>query len=571
MAALPAETSAAAPESGGQEVIDKVKLSTGSDFLDGFNKLDIVRQVGLLMGLAASIALGFAVVLWTQSEDYQPLFPNMEGYDLSMVIETMDGKGIHYKIEPKSGVLLVPSDEVSAVRLELAASGITQNDGVGYELLDQEQGIGTSQFMENTRYLRGLEGELARTISALQTVQSARVHLAIPKSSVFVRNSRKPSASVFLNMFSGRRLTQDQVNAIVNLVASSIPELKTEDVTVVDQKGRLLSESDEDSSLVMAGKQYEYTRKVEELLTERIGRILQPLVGSGGYKAEVTADVDFTQSEQTSELYNPENSAVRSEQTMEEQRVGAMIEGGIPGALSNQPPAAGQAPEIANGNINDGADSASGNRRQQSTRNFELDRTISYTQNSVGSVKRLSVAVVVDDRLSPEGDGSRVAWEDAELDRINALVKDAVGFDENRGDSVNILNQRFIQEGEIEFEGIPIWEQDWVLTLVKQLLGAAFLIVLVMGVMRPVLKNLATVTISGDDLAGSAGGMDFANLNFEEDDISDEAVALSSGEDILLPGPNQGYEKQIYAIKGMVAEEPHRVAQVIQQWINKDD
>src|SRR5690606_7147552 len=287
--------------------------------LENLADMSMLRQIGLLVGLAASVAIGFAVVLWSQQPDYRPLYGSLDGMDASQVVEVLNSANIQYTVEPNSGALLVKAEDMSRARLRLAAAGVAPRDNsVGFEILDRDQGLGTSQFMEAARYRRGLEGELARTISSLNNVKSARVHLAIPKSSVFVRDERKPSASVLLELYSGRSLEPGQVLAIINLVATSVPELNKSQVTVVDQKGNLLSDQQELTELTVAGRQFEYSRRVESLLTQRVHNILRPILGSDRYKAEVSADVDFNAVESTTETFNPDQPALRSEQSVSE-------------------------------------------------------------------------------------------------------------------------------------------------------------------------------------------------------------------------------------------------------------
>ena len=318
----------------------------GLSFLDNLAEMTMLRQVGLMVGLAASVAIGFAVVLWSQQPDYRPLYGSLAGMDAKQVMETLASADIAYTVEPNSGALLVKADDVSRARLKLAAAGVTPTDSnIGFEILDKDQGLGTSQFMEATRYRRGLEGELARTISSLNNVKGARVHLAIPKSSVFVRDERKPSASVLVELYGGRSLEPGQVQAIINLVATSVPELNKSQITVVDQKGNLLSDQAQNSELTMAGKQFDYSRRMESMLTQRVHNILQPVLGNDRYKAEVSADVDFSAVESTSEQFNPDQPALRSEQSTSEQRTASTGPQGVPGALSNQPPSPASAPQ----------------------------------------------------------------------------------------------------------------------------------------------------------------------------------------------------------------------------------
>jgi flagellar M-ring protein FliF len=570
----------------------------GLSFLENLSDMSVLRQLGLLVGLAASVAIGFAVVLWSQQPDYRPLYGSLEGMDASQVVEVLSASGIDYTVEPTSGALLVKADDLARARMRLAAAGVAPTDNsVGFEILDREQGLGTSQFMEATRYRRGLEGELARTVSSLNNVKAARVHLAMPKASVFVRDERKPSASVLVELYPGRALEPSQVMAIVNLVATSVPELDKGQVTVVDQKGNLLSDQQELSELTMAGKQFDYSRRMESLLTQRVHNILQPVLGTGRYKAEVAADVDFSAVESTSEMFNPDQPALRSEQQVNEQRHSSLPPQGVPGALSNQPPGPAAAPEqaaaaaapagpvaagqpLVDANGQQIMDPATGqpmlapypaDKREQSTRNFELDRSISYTKQQQGRLRRLSVAVVVDDqvRVDPAtGETSRVPWSADDLARFTRLVQDSVGFDASRGDSVSVINTAFTASLGEEIPDIPFYTQPWFWDIVKQVLGVLFILLLVFGVLRPVLNNI-TGGGKGKELAG--GDVELGEMAGLDGELSEDRVSLGGPQSILLPSPSEGYDAQLNAIKSLVAEDPGRVAQVVKEWINADE
>ena len=570
----------------------------GMSFLENISQMPMLRQIGLLVGLAASVAIGFAVVLWSQQPDYRPLYGSLAGMDTKQVMETLAAADIPYNVEPNSGALLVKADDISRARLKLAAAGVTPSDGnVGFEILDKEQGLGTSQFMEATRYRRGLEGELARTVSSLNNVKGARVHLAIPKSSVFVRDERKPSASVLVELYPGRALEAGQVSAIVNLVATSVPELDKSQVTVVDQKGNLLSSQLENTELTVAGKQFDYTRRMEGLLTQRVHNILQPVMGNDRYKAEVSADVDFSAVESTSEQFNPDQPALRSEQSVNEQRSSSMGPQGVPGALSNQPPGPASAPQTTGGAAQGAAaaiqpgqplldangqqimDPATGqpmlapypaDKRLQSTKNFELDRSISHTRQQQGRLTRLSVAVVVDDQVKIDpanGNSTRAPWAAEDLARFTRLVQDAVGFDASRGDSVSVINVPFAADrGEVVSE-IPFYSQPWFWDIVKQVLGVLFILVLVFGVLRPVLNN---ITGNGKSTSNDSD-MELGGMIGLDGELANDRVSLGGPQSILLPSPSEGYDAQLNAIKSLVAEDPGRVAQVVKEWINADE
>lgn len=567
MASVPAETNASnmpAAREGDQS-------ESRSDLFMGFNRLNLLRQIGLMVGLAASVALGLAVVLWAQEPNYQPVVGDLSSYNPQDVTTILESNGIDYKMDPRTGALLVPSDQVYNARLKLAAEGVTDRQTMGYELLDQERGLGTSQFMETISYRRGLEGELARTVASMRGVRNARVHLAIPERSVFVRDARDPSASVFLEVFAGRRPEQEQISAIVNLVAGSVPMMSKEHVTVVDQNGNLLTGKESQTNADQMADQYEYTERVEERLTRRVASLIGPIVGDGRYRAEVSADLDFSSVEQAEELFNPEQQAVRSERELTEQR-GAGAQGGIPGALANQPPADATVPEQAAGGDGEGAAPQPVNVRRESTRNYEMDRTVSYRRQELGRVKRVTVALAVDDMkvVDPQtGEVSYEPWPEQELQRLSMLVRDAVGYSAARGDSVTVMNTAFAPEEAVEFEAPAFWEQPWFWDLMKQVLAGLVILVLVLGLLRPTLKSLSGGGQRERGLdSGSGGG--YGGL----DDIEggDELrQAMSSQDDLLLPGATDGYDRQLNALKGLIAEDPARVAQVMRQWVNVDD
>lgn len=543
-----------------------------ADLIEGFNNLNILRQAGLMIGLAASVAIGFWVVLWTQGEDYRPLYGSLDRLDAVEVGKILDTNEIEYKVDINTGAVLVPTEKISKARLKLAEAGFTSDRTKGYELLDQDQPLGTSQFMEATRYRRGLEGELARTISSVHAVRSARVHLAIPKTSVFVRDGREPSASVFLELFPGSKLEPHQIKGITNLVSSSIPEMKPENVTLVDQKGALISLGPEDEKLIVAAQHLDYTRKVENDMILRVRRLLAPIVGEDKFKTEISADVDFTEIEEAGESFNPDLPALRSEAVIEETQIGT-TPGGVPGALTNQPPATGLAPEQIPGATADGATKPPGSSRSQATRNYELDRTVSYTKHQKGKLRRLSVAVVVDDKITfnEQGQPVRTPWTDQELQRLSILVRDAVGFSASRGDSVNVLNERFVELPEPVDFGNRWWEDDTYKFWLKQGVGLLIILLLLVGLLRPVLKSVAATgnKSRADDEARELAALQAAGVD-SYDSLSDETVTLTGGDALALPSPEESYEQQLNAVKGLVAEDAGRVAQVIKRWINEE-
>ncbi|MDP4532138.1 flagellar basal-body MS-ring/collar protein FliF [Marinobacter salarius] len=565
MASVPAETSSSnMPAARGDDTGE-----SRSDLIFGFNRLNLLRQVGLMVGLAASVALGVAVVLWAQEPNYQPVVGDMSGYNPQDVTTILDANNIDYRMDPRTGALLVPSDEVYNARLKLAAEGVTDEQTMGYELLDQDRGLGTSQFMETISFRRGLEGELARTIGSMRTVRAARVHLAIPERSVFVRDARTPTASVFLEVIAGRRLEQEQIASIVNLVAGSIPEMSKDNVTVVDQSGNLLTGREDGGDSQQIEDQYDYTSRVEDRLARRVASMVRPVVGDGRFRAEVTADLDFSSVEQAEELFNPEQQAVRSERQMSERRAGGGASG-IPGALSNQPPAQPTVPEQATADDEGNVQAPPVNVREESTRNYEMDRTVSYIRQELGRIKRLSVALAVDDMkvVDPQtGEVSYEPWPEQELQRLTMLVRDAVGYSAARGDSVTVMNTAFAAEEQIEFEAPAFWEQPWFWDLIKQVLAGLVILVLVLGLLRPTLKSL-----SGGGRSERRGDSDDGYDGLDGIEGGDALrEAMHSQDDLLLPGATDSYDRQLNALKGLIAEDPARVSQVMRQWVNVDD
>jgi flagellar M-ring protein FliF len=533
--------------------------------VSGFNKLSIVRQGAILGGFALAIALTISIFVWSQEPNYKPLINRLQDYNAQEIIEVLQREGFEFEIDPSSQVLMVRADELHDARLKLAAASLIDDKTVGLELLDNESNLGTSHFIETARYRRGLEGELARTIASVQAIRNARVHLAIPKQSVFVRDHRKPRASVFLELYAGASLHKDQVEAIVNLVSSSISEMDKGAVSVVDQKGNLLSKIESDGQELLATKQLQYTERVEDSISSRVNSILKPVLGVENYKAEVSADIDFTVVEQSEEIYNPDLIAVRSEQLISEQTVSG-AEGGIPGALSNQPPGGAEAPEQV--------DPVTGepivplDKRSETTRNYEVDRTISYKQQQVGKINRLTVAVVINDKESvnaESGDIQFVPWAEADLDRLEILVKDAVGFNAARGDSVNVINSPFMGKNEIELGSPEFWTQPWFWEIMKQVLAGLFLLVLIFGVIRPTIHSIANKGKTDDDMLG------LDELSDAEDEFDEDRVTLSGADDFLLPGASESFERQLDALKGLIAEDPARVAQVVIAWINSEE
>ena len=535
-----------------------------------------LKPLLMLVGVAAAVAAGVGVVLWTKEPTYSLLYANLGQQDAAQITQALDTNGVPYRLEGANGAIMVPADKVHEARMKLAGQGLPEGDG-GFAMMSKDPGFGVSQFMESARYQHALETELAKTISSMQTIVAARVHLALPRQSAFVRDRRPPSASVFVQLKPGRRLESEQTTAIINLVASSIPELLAAQVTVVDQQGRLLSSPDTHDEFSERGRQLEIARNMEERYTQRIEELLSPLVGAGRVRAQVVADVELSSTEEAREQYKPESQIVRSEQTAEESSRNGSGSQGIPGALTNQPPTPGVAlpPGVsaatqAQAQVPPGsppgtlpvtatpAPTPPDNTSKQSTRNYEIDRTVAYTKQPAGRLKRITVAVLVDNLRTPgeEGKVTETALTPEQLTNMTRLVKDAVGFDEARGDSVNVVNASFKGEvvpEEIQPEAIPLWERPLVRDIAKLLGGLAVLLVLVLSVLKPLVRGL---------LASPS-------LTYHPAALADGSGSSSGGGSSATPALD--YDSQVAQARTLVAQDPARVAQVVKTWVGKDE
>ena len=540
--------------------------------------MSVLRQAGVLIGIAASVALGVYVVMWARTPTYSILYADLSDRDLSQIVDALDASDIVHRMEPGSGAILVPSGQVHNARLKLATAGLPKGAGMGFEMLDEQQGFGTSQFIERARYQHAVEGELSRSITRIDNVRAARVHLAIPKQSAFARAKRDPSASVIVDLYNGRRLEAHQVAAIARLVSASVPNLSIDAVAVVDQQGNLLTDGAGGAGdLALTAKRFEYTHRLEESYIARVEAILMPLVGPDGVRAQVTADIDFTSTEHTRESFDPDLPAIRSESLLEEERSGGGA-GGVPGALSNEPPVAAQAPEevavaeqsIEGGGIAPAPTTAPQNRRNQTTRNYELDRTISHTKPAVGGIRRLSVAVVVRNPsvAAPDGDGAAPAvtgFPQTEIERMTNLVKEAIGFDAARGDSVSLTSADFLKPQTPEpLPQPPIWKEAWVWDVAKQVLGGLFVLFVMFGVIRPTVKSLMAKPTNGAALApGQQAALPDGSGHAAGADGTPALEQDKGGQRMLLPGAMPDADQ----IKRFVGQEPKMAAQVVRSWV----
>lgn len=541
-----------------------------SALVRGFNDLPPGRKIGLMVALAVVVAIVVGSWIWVQTPEYRILYSNLSDRDGGAVIESLQTLNIPYKMAEGGGAIMVPSGMVYEARLKLASQGLPKGGAVGFDLLDNMK-IGVTQFQENVAYQRALEGEITRTIEAISSVQGARVHLAIPKETVFVREQQKPSASILINLYPGRTLEKAQVEGIVHLVASSVPDMPPSNVTIIDQNSNMLTSSSKQNSLGLDSSQLEYLHAVEQTYIRRIEDILAPITGPNNVRAQVSADLDFSMTEQTAETYKPnptpQQSAVRSAQTSETQSETGTAAAGVPGALSNQPPGGATAPINAPGGRAAAANAAAGAggaAHKESTTNFELDKTISHVRNPVGSIKRLSVAVVVNNRGEKDKKGkvSYRALSKEELMQIYNLAREAMGFSQTRGDTLNVVNASFNLGEEEAAVSAPLWKDPAMVALakdlVKYLIIAGLLIYLVLGVIRPALSELAA--------AGEAH-----RVRLERRELEERAAGGHGGDVVHIGGGVRAhsYEDDMQMVKGMAKEDPKIVANVVKDWVSK--
>ena len=539
-------------------VIEGTVVPTSHLNLAGVLHLPAVRQLGLLIGVAAAVAAGFAIAMWSQEPAYTQLYADLEPAEVMDITDALRSADINYKINTSTGDLLVPESTLHQARMLVATQGLSLGTSTGMARLDEQSSFGTSQFMESARYQHALEAELGRTITSLGAVRDARIHLALPRRTSFIRDQKTASASVLIHLYRGRLLEADQATAIANLVAASVPNLLVKNVTVLDQYGNLLSSAGRQQSSMMVDSRFKYSQRVEETFKTRIENLLTPIVGVGRVRAEVVADIDFTVIEETRESFDPNRSVIRSEQISEDLRSGsANAQGGVPGALSNQPP---ETAATIDGDLSRQGNSEKKNTSRSSVRNYEVDRTISHTRPSAGNIRKLSVAVLIDD--SPfEGatDGARLSEDD--LLRYTSIVKEAVGFNEARGDSVVVLNEAFLKvEESIATDPPAFWKEPAMRDLLKQILGATLVLAIAFGIVRPMLRGVVS---SGTSLAINGeylGGVQGAPMG---------AAAQYTGTAQSINAPS--YDEKVAAAKNITGHDPARVAQVVKKWVASDE
>ncbi|MET0335627.1 MAG: flagellar basal-body MS-ring/collar protein FliF [Rhizobacter sp.] len=526
-------------------------------------------RLGLGLGVAALIAVLAALTLWSSQGDYKVLYANLSDKDGGAIIAQLSQMNIPYRYTEGGGAILVPASKVHDLRLKLASAGLPKGSVVGYELMDGAK-FGQTQFQERLTFQRGLEGELTRSITAMPSVQNARVHLALPNQNGFFREQQKASASVMLSLYPGRTLDRAQVAGIVHLVSSSVPEMNPKAVSVLDQTGTLLSGAQDNASgSGLDAQQLQYVNQIEASYTKRILDILEPVVGRDNLRAQVTADVDFSQVESTSEEFKPNQGAnaqatVRSTQSNEQSGSQGGGASGIPGATSNQPPVPATAPVTGASQPLQTAQGGGGGQNSSSrsaVTNYEVDKTVKVTRNATGNVKRLNAAVVVNHitKTDAKGKTTTTPLSSAEIENLNTLVRESIGFKQDRGDSVKVINAPFKIEAAPK-DDTPLWKQPETVDLLRAAVVPAALalvaLVIVFTLIRPALKAVLQTPPAAEPREALA--------------VVDDNEALPEQEAELLRIESPKVSAHLASARTFAKDNPSAVANIVRGWVNGD-
>jgi len=538
-------------------------VRAGADgFMTRLTAVPVKAMVMLTLGVAALAAVIAALAMWSKSGDYRVLYANLSDKDGGAILAQLSQMNVPYKHADGGNAILVPSDKVHDARLKLAQIGLPKGSTAGFELLDNAR-FGQTQFQERMTWQRALEGELVRSISALSAVQTARVHLALPQQNGFFREQQKPSASVLVQLHPGRTLERAQIAGIVHLVSASVPELNPKAVSVLDSSGTLLSGSASDGPTHgLDANQLQYVQQVEQSYVQRVVGIIEPIVGRDNVRATVTAEVDFAQSEATDELFKPNQggaaAAVRSQQMSESNNGPSSTPSGVPGALSNQPPVpataqigGASAPAVS-------AAVGAGSMRRDNVVNYEVDKTVRVTRNATGNVRRLNAAVVVNHRVNTDAKGKTTSTPltNDEVEKLTSLVQEAIGFSKERGDSIKVINAPFRIETRPMVEAAPVWQQPWLLDLVRAAAvpGALVIVALlvVSGLIKPALRAAATPSPVGRQL----------------DAVVADPLSPPTPSPLQLASPQS--EKHLADARAMAKQNPAAVAHIVRDWVSKE-
>jgi flagellar M-ring protein FliF len=555
----------------------------GADFGGFAQRVPMLNQfrsnprVPLIVAVAILVMVVAGLVMWSRQPDYRVLFSNLSDRDGGAIVAALQQGNIAYKLSDGGGAILVPAEQVHETRLRLASQGLPKSGSVGFELMDNQK-FGISQFAEQVNYQRALEGELERTIGAISSVKSARVHLAIPKPSVFVRDKELPTASVMVNLYPGRVLDEGQVVAIAHMVASGVADMPVKNVNIVDQDGNLLTSQSAASGL--DASQLKYVQQIEHNTQKRIDAILAPLFGAGNARSQVSADIDFSKLEQTAESYgpngNPQSTAIRSQQSSESSETTGGGASGVPGALSNQPPQPASAPIDAAASGAVGTKTTPQNQRRDTTTNYEVDRTVRHFEQATGGIKRLSVAVVVnyDKKVDAKGNVTMTPLAADKLAQVQQLVKDAMGFDEKRGDSVNVVNSAFSADLNVTPD-VPWWRTPqmiaWGIQAAKYVGIGIVGLFLYFSMVKPAMRRAfpplpeAAPALGAPDELSLLDGPSLDGGQKKEDEDKDAEVSLLGHE-----SKKAKFDRNLDYARMVARQDARIVATVVKNWVSDE-
>ncbi|MEW6983232.1 flagellar basal-body MS-ring/collar protein FliF [Colwelliaceae bacterium 6471] len=541
-----------------------------SGFAANLGNVDVLRQLTLIMALAICLAIAVFVIMWANQPEYRFL-TKLPTEQLIKTLDFLDANKVEYRQE--NNTVLVANEDYQQIKLLLAREGLTDEPAAGTDILMQDMGFGVSQRLETERLKHSREQQLARTIEDLQSISRAKVLLAVPRENIFAKREKNPSATVVLTMLRGRILSEEEVDAVVDIVASAVQSLEPNRVTVTDQNGRLLNSGSQSSISSRSRKEFEIEQKREQEYMDKIDSILIPIVGLGNYTAQVDVSMDFTNTEETQRRYNSDLPALRSEMRVEESSIGGIF-GGIPGALSNQPPLDANIPENATGGAQ--KTPSPGRKHLEETKNYELDEAISHTKQQTGVIRRISASVALDylTTTAEDGTSSVVPRSTQELANIRRLLQGSVGFDLQRGDMLEVITLPFSRSIFDAVEEVPMWEEPWFLKTLKLVMGALVIIVLIFSVVRPMLKRLMypeqTPDDYGDKSLDSHIDLGDETMDMLTSDFDAGAVGFAPDGSLQLPDLHRD-EDVLKAVRALVANEPELSSQVVKSWLNEDE
>ena len=525
-------------------------MSTTTNLIENIRSLlqgAAAKQIFMLVGIAASVAMGMTLYVSIKDPIYRPLDYQVTAQNLSSIVDTLDKAGVQYKINDSDGLLYVAAKDVQMARMRLASAGVTKDDSFNFSYLNDQAGIGNSQFLENARYVRALESDLAKTISALEGVSAARVHIAIPQNNIFADENQRPTASVVVNAAAGLSADKEKIRAIVQIIASSVPGLDPNDVAITDQYGHYLSSAmDKDS--IFSAEQMTYQNNLQNYYEKRIESMLAPILGDNKVNVRVNANLDFTQQEEAKEQYDPEKKVIRSEQTESESNNSSGASG-APGALANSPP---ESDGEKGGGAGGGQSSSSGQSKSQSTKNYEVDKSVRYIKSTAPKVVSLSVAVVLDNTTIKDPNSAKTISKPIPaqtITKITDLVKATIGFDEKRGDKVTVVNSSFTDlAADVKPVVNPIWQQPWFFDWAKRIVGIILGFIFMLLVYRRISKMLTPSPQEPGTAVAMAGG---GNMQ-----VTQEMSELK--------------QEQILRLKELASKDPERVSLILKNWVGKE-